>query len=257
MPSDPVLRDGVWWVYQDDGSWLHWDEASQQWLKYEQPAPAAPQPAPVAPQPVASPSYSTGASTPQPSSSTSGQSKTAGKLPLPAIIGVVAIAAIAIAGYFLFLKDDSNNDAFSAARANGGNGSAPAGTTSNDGSTSSSSSSSSNLTGDAKDIDAVVRGYFEAMLKQDANKAYTYLDSGSKAKCDQAKFANNVDGLNALFQMFGQQVKYSKAVNISVSGNTATAGAEIIIDGKPLSSGPIETDLNKEGGKWLVQDVCQ
>ncbi len=141
-----------------------------------------------------------------------------------------------------------------------GAGNTSAGATSNDGgsSSSSSSSSSSKFTGDAKDVEAAMKGYFDAYLKEDAAKAYTFLDAGSKAKCDQAKFATNVTGMNAVYRMSGtKEVKYSRATEIKVTGDTANAKAEILFDGKPAVAGPISATLHKESGKWLVEDVCQ
>jgi hypothetical protein len=143
----------------------------------------------------------------------------------------------------------------------GNGGTTSTATTSNNGASTSSNSSSStstNLTGDAKDIDTAMKGYFQAVLKEDSAAAYTYLDSASRGKCDQAKFATNVQALNATFHLFGtKEVKFSKTVNISVTGDTATAGAEILFDGSPAVSGPIKTTLHRENGKWGVEDVCQ
>ena len=51
--------------------------------------------------------------------------------------------------------------------------------------------------------------------------------------------------------------KFNKAVEVNISGDTANAKAEIFFDGKPAVAGPISTVLHKEGGKWLVEDVCQ
>jgi hypothetical protein len=64
--------------------------------------------------------------------------------------------------------------------------------------------------------------------------------------------------MNGVYKMFGaQKIEFSKAVNVQVSGDTATAGAEILFDGEPAVSGPIKTTLHKENGKWGVEDVCQ
>lgn len=142
----------------------------------------------------------------------------------------------------------------------GGAGTTPSSASSSNSSSSSStsSSSSSNSSGDAKDIESTMKNYFDAFLKEDAAKAYQYLDVASRAKCDQAKFATNVTGMNAVYHMFGtKEVKYSKATEINVTGDTATAKVEILFDGKPAVAGPISTTLRKDNGKWGVEDVCQ
>jgi hypothetical protein len=37
--NDPVLRRGVWWQQQDDGTWLRWNEGSQVWERSDTPPP--------------------------------------------------------------------------------------------------------------------------------------------------------------------------------------------------------------------------
>lgn len=128
MPSEPVRRDGVWWVQQDDQSWLRWDEATNRWvtpdpsMPFPPPAdapPAAPLSQPQAAQPVAStpapqpdPGGAAGSAASQPHNATPSAAKSGNgsKLPLPAIIGVVVVAALAIGAYVLFAGGDSSDD---------------------------------------------------------------------------------------------------------------------------------------------------
>ncbi len=127
MPSEPVRRDGVWWVQQDDATWLRWDEARSQWVTPDPsmpvPPPAAPpQPVAAAPHPIAAePVAATSAAASQPQGNTPGQVKTGSKLPLPAIIGVVVVAALAIGGYVL-LAGGSSDDGGSTSRSSRGLG---------------------------------------------------------------------------------------------------------------------------------------
>lgn len=38
--SEPVLRNGVWWQQQDDGTWLRWNDAARTWEPSNTPPPA-------------------------------------------------------------------------------------------------------------------------------------------------------------------------------------------------------------------------
>ncbi|MGE0059835.1 MAG: hypothetical protein AB7P33_17170 [Dehalococcoidia bacterium] len=148
-----------------------------------------------------------------------------------------------------------SEDTSGAASGNGSSGSS--GASSNDGGSSNSSLvKEEKLSGEQGSVQSVVRTYFEAILKRDKDKAYDLLDSASKSKCTKAKFGENVDGLLAIFGMFGQDTKLQRVYDVKVSGDTAVSLAEFTIDGKPMSAGPIDVDTNKEGGKWLVVDSC-
>lgn len=51
--NDPVLRRGVWWQQQVDGTWLRWNDGSQTWERSDTPPPPPEEsvlpPAPPAP----------------------------------------------------------------------------------------------------------------------------------------------------------------------------------------------------------------
>ena len=51
--NDPVLRRGVWWQQQDDGTWLRWNDASQIWERSDgsPPPPEESELPPVPPTP--------------------------------------------------------------------------------------------------------------------------------------------------------------------------------------------------------------
>ncbi len=150
-----------------------------------------------------------------------------------------------------------SEDTSGATDGNGSSNSSGAG--SNDGGGSSSSSSlvkEEKLSGEQGNVQSVVRTYFEAILKRDKDKGYDLLDSASKAKCTKAKFGDNVDGLLGIFAMFGQDTKLQRVYDVKVTGDNAVSMAEFTIDGKPLSAGPLDIDTIKEGGKWLIVDIC-
>jgi outer membrane protein OmpA-like peptidoglycan-associated protein len=89
MPSDPIQQDGVWWVQQDDGTWIRWDQTSGQWVDTKGAA--------VGLAGVAGTKYATPPAAPAPP----GQQKPRSNTPLYAILGVVALAIVAIALYAL------------------------------------------------------------------------------------------------------------------------------------------------------------
>jgi Interferon-induced transmembrane protein len=49
--GEPVLRNGVWWQQQDDGTWLRWNDAGRTWEGSSTPPPdegsALPPPPPM------------------------------------------------------------------------------------------------------------------------------------------------------------------------------------------------------------------
>ena len=92
MPRDPVQQDGVWWLQQDDGSWIRWDETSGRWVDTKGAVVGV---APPATAGVAAPTYATPPASPTPS----GAQKPRGKGPIYAIVGVVAVAVVAIAAF--------------------------------------------------------------------------------------------------------------------------------------------------------------
>lgn len=51
--SEPVLRNGVWWQQQDDGTWLRWNDAARTWEPSNTPpsdeGPGLPPPPPPMP----------------------------------------------------------------------------------------------------------------------------------------------------------------------------------------------------------------
>ncbi|MGE0056934.1 MAG: hypothetical protein AB7T32_03000, partial [Dehalococcoidia bacterium] len=154
MPSDPVLRDGVWWVQQDNGTWLRWDEAARQWVDPNAAPPAPPPPpaaAPIQPaEPVtasatetqpAPPQAAPPASTPAPQPVTptataatapatrgaagggAGATALRGKTPLYAAVGVIAVAIIAVAAYAMTSGGGGDGGSSSSNGSSGGAGS--------------------------------------------------------------------------------------------------------------------------------------
>ena len=94
MPRDPVQQDGVWWLQQDDGSWIRWDETSSRWVDTKGAVVGM---APPATAGVAAPTYATPPASPTPS----GAQKPRGKGPIYAVVGVVVLAIVAIAAFAL------------------------------------------------------------------------------------------------------------------------------------------------------------
>ncbi|MEO8696464.1 MAG: OmpA family protein [Acidimicrobiales bacterium] len=88
MPSDPIQQDGVWWVQQDDGAWIRWDETRGAWLDTNGSLVGS------------APSATAGvAATPPAYPAPPGPQKSQSKGPLYAILGVVALGIVAIAIY--------------------------------------------------------------------------------------------------------------------------------------------------------------
>jgi hypothetical protein len=90
MPGDPVQQDGIWWVHQDDGTWLRWDEASGMWVDT--------QGAVVGPAPSATTGVAATTSVPPPVSPPQpGLPQPRSKGRLYAIVGAAVLGVVAIA----------------------------------------------------------------------------------------------------------------------------------------------------------------
>ncbi|MEO8696463.1 MAG: right-handed parallel beta-helix repeat-containing protein [Acidimicrobiales bacterium] len=107
MPTDPTQHDGVWWVQQDDGTWIRWDETSGKWVDHKA-------------------SVAGSATGPAPSVMTvqSGPQKPRSKTPLYAIVGVIVLGIVAIGVYAV--TSGGSNDGNEQSALGGPQGAAPA-----------------------------------------------------------------------------------------------------------------------------------
>jgi hypothetical protein len=130
VPGEPVLNDGVWWLRQDDGSWLRWDETSRQWIAWVDPNARAgaealsvrtvvqTDPTVLGPAPVTTGSSTAGA-TWGAVQSDPGQRKPRSKAPLLAILAVIVLGIVAVTVYAITAGGNADDDRAGPSRARG------------------------------------------------------------------------------------------------------------------------------------------